>query len=476
MCFAGPGKWSSPRKRDTPLHIDFSAVWMFLQRWKSLRREWARRDFIVPKILLDAVDHAKILHPDDPKAVGMAILACRDGERWKEHAVSIRDLPYVARYLLKRQDVYISQNRFDGRFRRISTLKQLNALWVDLDYYRNPELAGLHPWKVLELVLELLEREGIPAPSFAVATGRGLALVWLHSPVPRAALPRWNACQQRLYEVLKELGADPMARDAARVLRLIGTINSKTGSVVEALTPAEDPWPFDRLADAILPLSRAEIRDLRVARALRGKTLVRPPQAFTEATLWEARLSDLQKLLWLRWFGRLPPGQRDAWLFIAGVAMSWLCIPQVLQRELFALAHEVGGWDEKEAKTRLHAVLKRAHMAARGETVEWMGQRIDPRYRFTNETIIEWLQITPEEQEQLSVIKDEKGQRELNRLRQERFRREAGALPREEYLARAEMRRQEVLRLRQEGMSIRQIAEKIGLSKSQVHRILSGKN
>lgn len=65
-----------------------------------------------------------------------------------------------------------------------------------------------------------------------------------------------------------------MARDAARVLRLIGTINSKTGSVVEALTSAEDPWPFDRLADEILPLTRAQIRDLRVARALRGKVSI----------------------------------------------------------------------------------------------------------------------------------------------------------------------------------------------------------
>jgi len=430
----------------------------------------------VQRILQNPVDHAQILHPDEPRTIGMVILTWREGVRWKEYPVSVKDLPYVVGYLQGHKDVYISQNRFFARLRRIATLGQLDAMWADLDYYRNPELAGLHPLKVLELALERLRGEGIPEPSFAVFTGRGLVLVWLHYPVPRAALPRWNACQQRLYEVLKDFGADRLARDAARVLRLIGTMNSKTGVLVEALTPAEDPWPFDRLADAILPLTRAEIRDLRVARALRGKTLVRPPQLYTEATLWEARLADLQKLLWLRWFGRLPPGQRDAWLFIAGVAMSWLCIPEVLLRELFALAYQVADWDEKETRTRLHAVIKRAHMAARGETVEWMGQRIDPRYRFTNETIIEWLQITPEEQEQLSVIKDERGQRELARLRKEKSRRKAGALPREEYLAQAEMRRQEVLRLRQEGMSIRQIAEKIGLSKSQVHRILSGKN
>lgn len=422
------------------------------------------------RILQNPVDHAQILHPDEPRTIGMVILTWREGVRWKEYPVSVKDLPYVVGYLQGHKDVYISQNRFFARLRRIATLGQLDAMWADLDYYRNPELAGLHPLKVLELALERLKGEGIPEPSFAVFTGRGLVLVWLHYPVPRAALPRWNACQQRLYEVLKDLGADRLARDAARVLRLIGTVNSKTGVLVEALTPAEDPWPFDRLADAILPLTRAEIRDLRVARALRGKTVVRPPQAFTEATLWEARLSDLQKLLWLRWFGRLPPGQRDAWLFIAGVAMSWLCIPEVLLRELFALAYQVADWDEKETRTRLHAVIKRAHMAARGETIEWNGQRIDPRYRFTNETIIEWLQITPEEQEQLSVIKDKKGQRELNRLRQERFRREAGAIPREEYLAQAEMRRQEALKLLSEGKTIGEIAKILGVHRTTIWR------
>lgn len=418
----------------------------------------------------DAVDHAVVLHPEDFRTRGMVVLAWREGSRWREFPVTIKDLPYVAGFFSGRQDVYISQNRFAGPFRRIAKLRQLDALWVDLDYYRCPEFAGKHPWQVRDLALCVLESEGIPMPSFAVATGRGVALVWLHLPVPRAALPRWNACQNRLYQVLKGFGADAAARDAARVLRLVGTINSKTGTVVEALTPAEDPWPFDQLADEILPLTRAEIRELRVARARRGKVPARPPEAFTTATLWEARLSDLQKLLELRWLGKLPPGQRDTWLFLAGVAMSWLCIPQVLQRELFALAAEVGGWDEREARTRLHAVLKRAHMAARGETVEWMGQKIDPRYRFTNETIIEWLQITPEEQRQLSTIWGPEVRREMDRLQHERARREAGMVPREEYLAQAEMRRQEALKLLGEGKTIGEIAEILGIHRTTIWR------
>ena len=63
----------------------------------------------------------------------------------------------------------------------------------------------------------------------------GLALVWLHRPVPRAALPRWRACQQALWHALRHLGADRLAGDAARVLRLVGTRHGGSGGLVEAM-------------------------------------------------------------------------------------------------------------------------------------------------------------------------------------------------------------------------------------------------
>jgi hypothetical protein len=45
-------------------------------------------------------------------------------------------------------------------------------------------------------------------PTLAIGSGRGLYLLWLHQPIPRAALPRWTACQKVLWEVLKRLGAN----------------------------------------------------------------------------------------------------------------------------------------------------------------------------------------------------------------------------------------------------------------------------
>ena len=190
------------------------------------------------------------------------------GGQWRETSVPIADLGYVVRQLEGEPDVYLTQNRFFGRRRLVSQLAELDALFVDLDYYKTAH-ADDHPRHVLSLAVDALELARIPPPSFAVASGRGLALVWLHHPVPRPALPRWRACQQVLWHTLRHLGADRLASDAARVLRLVGTRNSRSQTLVECVTPVGEAWDFDLLADEILPLPRAELIALRLERARR---------------------------------------------------------------------------------------------------------------------------------------------------------------------------------------------------------------
>ncbi len=182
---------------------------------------------------------------------------------WYQHSYPLDELPEVLPHYAGADDAYISQNRFYGS-RSVARLAQLSSLYADVDFYTRPDLAAMHPRGVLEEALAVLERAKIPRPSLAVATGRGLSLVWTHEPVPRSALPRWSACQRRIHDALKHLGADPLAKDAARVFRLVGTRNSKTGIAVEALwvDPA-GPWEFGDLADEILPLSREQLEELR---------------------------------------------------------------------------------------------------------------------------------------------------------------------------------------------------------------------
>ncbi len=162
-----------------------------------------------------------------------------------------------------RYDLYLTQNRFEGRRKVLQQhVWELSALYVDVDYYDVPELAGRPPEAVYEMALALLREAGIPEPSLAFCSGQGIYLVWLHTPVGWKELPRWQDCQYRLYKLLKPLGADAHARDAARVLRVVGTTNSKNGDLVYALCDAEPRRGFEELAERML---RAEEDDKQQA-------------------------------------------------------------------------------------------------------------------------------------------------------------------------------------------------------------------
>ncbi|WP_053961247.1 hypothetical protein [Sulfobacillus thermosulfidooxidans] len=424
--------------------------------------------------------HATLLHPSADGYHGLVTLAQRIHGQWHETILKPLDLPWALREIAGTPDAYLTQNRFKGA-RRIAHLWQLGALWTDLDYHKMSQWQGKSPEEIWELAKDVLEEIHLPRPTLVIATGRGLALVWIHTPIPRPALPRWNACQRQIYAGFKTLGADRAALDAARVLRLIGTENAKNGQLVRALTPTGDVWNFEALADVILPLHRGELSDLRVQRALRHAERPRKDdnwasQRFSIASLWEARLSDLQTLLEQRWWGVLPPGQRDLWLFLAVNAMSWLTPPEVLMREAWALAKQVGGWDEREAAARLQAIFKRSRMAAQGQALEWNGKAVDPRYAFKTQTILEWLKITPEEQRHMRVLIGPEEKRRRHREAESQRKRQSGEVKqtRADYEAQARARRVQATQLRNAGKSYRAIAAALGCSVGEAYRLLNG--
>ena len=168
-------------------------------------------------------------------------------------------------------DVYITQNRFYGS-RANNRVVELSTMYSDLDYYKVSDFAHMPPEAVFDLALDALLRAKIPFLSLAIVTGRGLALVWRHEPVPGHVLPKWARCQQYIFEALKGLGADPGATDPARVLRLVGTYNSKSGRPVETVFEnLDEVWEFGDLADQILPVPQEQFDERIAGRREKGE-------------------------------------------------------------------------------------------------------------------------------------------------------------------------------------------------------------
>ncbi len=186
-------------------------------------------------------------------------------------------------------------------------------------------------------------------------------------------------------------------------------------------------------------------------------------------TLHTARLDDLWRLLDLREIDKLPPGQRDGWMFVVGCSMSFLMDPQSLEKELLTLGGKVADWSESESRSRMHSVIANARSAAAGKTVQWKGRQRDTRYRFTNEKIIDWLEITFEEEQHLQTIvsgdRKQEIRRRRDRERKQKKRRSEGVKPRKEYLAETGNNRHHhrtlAKQLKDQGMSFRNIGREL---------------
>jgi hypothetical protein len=233
------------------------------------------------------------------------------------------------------------------------------------------------PNRVMTAVLCELDEQAIPLPSFAMYSGRGLHIVWLHELLPPAALGRWNAVQNHLIGVLRKLGADRAARDASRVLRVARSWNTKIGREdpergrvkliwIQGETQRPHRYAFDYLADETLPLRRAQIVSLRAQRTKKkakaaGHNTRAPSRRMDAASYGETVLKDLDLLRQHRYSdGRLPAGERDGWLFCAFMALSWVTHPGALESKIIDLACGVADWRDSEARSNMGAILRRA--------------------------------------------------------------------------------------------------------------------
>lgn len=142
-------------------------------------------------------------------------------------------------------------------FRKASQIRALTCASVDLDCYNK----GLTSGYVLGNVHDWVQQGEIPPPSLFVDSGRGVWLLWmlrddLHEHLPVRAfeekVPTWNRIQRRLAAKFEPLGSDAKATDVSRVMRVPGSINTKSNTRVRYWVPLNhDAKPFVYTLDAL---------------------------------------------------------------------------------------------------------------------------------------------------------------------------------------------------------------------------------
>lgn len=403
-------------------------------------------------------------------ADGWITLSKKESDGYQQHHYRLRELAKVIPEWLG-DDVYFSQNTFYRPSRRIENIRQLRSLYVDVDCYLFNFVAD---WVIAQMELELF-KDKVPDPNLIIHSGRGLGLVWFLEPVPAQALPLWQAVENYLVKQCQAFGADARATDAARILRLAGTVNSKSQEIVHVQHRHNARYTLRDIEQEYLPV-------LRPKRTSQGHSDVqeRPSvdhRLFNAYTLHFARLKDLVKLCELRKWNMT--GYRETTLFLY---RYWSCCfltdpEEALQNTLELNAQFSSPLTDNEATTATMSAEKawRAKNDAEANRLAIEQGYPGAGYNISNKKLIEWLDITEDEQQHLESIIGRRVKYDRWNSTRRKARRAEGMESRDKYLAQAEERRREAMRLRSEGLSYRKIAEQMSCAVSEAHWLINGK-
>ena len=427
--------------------------------------------------LFSGAEEAQMFHDKERNGFFSILVDVNGNKRQSAHRLG--DMPKVLGLIDPNRDTWLSQAEFFQPNRRIVNLARIGLLFADLDTYRTDWALGRSPEQLADSVLYFCHQEGIPTPSLLVFSGRGIQAKWLlESAVPRPALPRWNACQRYLVDRLKEAGADVGAKDASRVLRLIDTVNTKSGEVcrVVHVESGADGQPvrynFEYLAEVLLPVARWDIekqkqqrdeREKRKQLKLIGGGKSDNLRGFSGRQLAWHRLEDLRTLMTLR--GGVAEGDRMRHLHwqLNFLLLSGATNSRLMYQEAATLARAIdGAWGHNSKE--LMTLYSKAKQFEAGEKVSFGDKEYPALYTPRNDTLINLFEITDDEQRELRTIISKGMAAERHRDRDTERRRAAGAVDRETYLKAASDKQAQAQELRAQGLSVRAIAAQMNVS------------
>ena len=424
-------------------------------------------------VRIDAAAQQLLFHHNPQNTSGWITLAKKDPDtkRFRQYHYQPEELASVLSDWIG-EDVYYSQNSFYKPQRRIDNIRQLRTLFVDLDVYN----MGYDPeWVLGKLEFEVFG-QALPEPNMVIFSGRGLVLIWHIEPIPYKAMPLWRAVENYFAEQLKEVGADTKATDPARIFRLAGSVNSKNNAIVRAEYRHDYRYDIHQLQYDYLP--ELSPNKLAVKKKGRKSKIVR---MFNIYTLHLSRARDIAKLVELR--GGDVQGYRETILFLYRYfTCCFTDDPAKALDDTLSLNSEfLHPLPEKEVRSATKSAEK-AWAAKSDAKANEMAKKMGypgAGYNMPNQTIIDWLDITPEEQKHLSSIisKEEKRRRNTEAKREQR--RAQGVIPRDQYLAQeAEQKQERMLPVieaikQNPGLSQRALAKLTGCSRATIQRAMA---
>lgn len=370
-----------------------------------------------------------------------------------------------AAQLAEKNDIYYCPNQFFS-WRLDKNLHKMTVMYVDVDCHE--EIEGLDTLERCDIILRKLaetenklESKGIPKPSAIVYTGRGFHLYWRINTQKGFAAKKY---QTTLRELAKICDGDMRCCDTTRMLRLPYTYNTKTASLVNVEYVHYYIYDFSELCDAVLPLTKEELEDIRAVRAKKGLPLSHDKA--TQSTIynrWYLVHQDLLKITDFHCTNKgVLEGSRDTLLFHLINSLSWFIHSDALQGEIVSMVNRFfPTFTVKQALSYCSSITRRAKKSVAGDEF---------RYKYKRQTLFDELEhlIPPSLASSLKAIASNTEMQHRKQAKRAESNKAKGVMNRKDYQERAQQRFKDVVTLVQKNLPYSIIAEKLDISISLV--------
>ena len=379
-----------------------------------------------------AANHCDLIHGKHSSGVSLAEIADGDfiprGTRPFEKAMEYCWL------VDEQENQYMTFNAVKPFSNRcVENVTHLNGHFVDLDFYNY----NLSFNDVVTSSSSICSEINLPKPTKVIHSGRGCYLLWLFDkPVyvgskleasdKSKRMAAWQHTQNMLIDSFESLGADKACRDASRILRITGSVNSKSDTRVTMYDCGEAV--SIKAFQSKVKNTPVKPETYQAKSAKTGKRKAKGEYGKLATLMW-ARMNDLRAIAAMRG-GKLDDHRSMAIFYYAMSASMVTGTTESLLRSVSEFMEQCIKCDGKYDHTKPEALLKTVitrHLkkeSARAEKGDFYGIQ----YKATNATIIKTLGITQEELGKLSTVIDK--EEKYRRRNKKRF-----TVSRDEYLA-----------------------------------------
>lgn len=359
-----------------------------------------------------------------------------------------------------KKDIYYTPNTFNSPIKREREyLWQLHRFYIDIDHKAGTEPIDL--FEVVGAVEQLVEEKKIPQPTEYINSGRGIHIYWDINNCHIMLLDLWEKIENHLFNTIKELersikniSVDSRVKDPTRLLRLPNTINSKSNSKCYSMLKNEGN------IYNIFDLKKAYIKVNKKYKKNKSKITYLPTKNLY--TLNMSRIEDFKHIVSLR-NGDIK-GYRNTLIML--YSYHYRLVNEVTVEELIKVTKEFNkSFKEPYKAKELISVCRSVN-----RTVKHFQEDNTKGYKFTNKYIINALDLEEQEQEQLlTIISTRVKYDRKNKKRNEARRNDEGLTPKQAELKELNSK---VVELKEQGLSLRKIAEELNITLGKVQRVL----